>query len=560
MGSSERITPEFPVVWQSPEDASLSWFQLSILYPHPLSPMTGTIIADVLPNGLNDGWHMYGMLLRTQQRLINTYMYATITLAPRGDQETAISTRRSQELLEAARSVFGKRWRCEWLPEAQGHLAYWRTFDLAAATLPALAVHWDETLTRIRRLYVLQFIVTIPFLTAISLFEDFYGDLFEPATILEAHRLLQGFDNLTLQADRALWRLSRQAQAVPTVRRIIEEQPASGMIPALEGSVGGREFLAALRAYLHEYGRRGIMYNDLDSPSWIEDPTLALQFIKGYLARPDYNPEAEMAGLAAEREQAIAATRRRLQGYPAPIVAQFESLLQAAQEAMVISEDHEIWLAYRPFYELRRVILECGRRLVTASCTDTTEEVFYLTPDELSEALRALPETGVRERIAERRAEVERFRQVTPPPTLGAPQEGLAPPAMPANEQAFWRAFAKVAGVQPVPAEQGILHGQAASPGVARGPARVLRSLAESDRIQPGDVLVAVNTAPPWTPLFASVAAVVTDVGGTLCHCAVVAREYRIPAVVGTGAATRTIQDGQLVEVDGSAGTVRVIG
>jgi phosphoenolpyruvate synthase/pyruvate phosphate dikinase len=94
---------------------------------------------------------------------------------------------------------------------------------------------------------------------------------------------------------------------------------------------------------------------------------------------------------------------------------------------------------------------------------------------------------------------------------------------------------------------------------VARGTARVLHSLAEAGKLQPGDVLVAEFTVPPWTPLFATAAAVVTDGGGVLCHSAVVAREYRIPAVVGTGHATTTFKDGQLLEVDGNAGTVRVV-
>ena len=79
------------------------------------------------------------------------------------------------------------------------------------------------------------------------------------------------------------------------------------------------------------------------------------------------------------------------------------------------------------------------------------------------------------------------------------------------------------------------------------------------DRLAPGDVLVAETTSPPWTPLFASVAAVVTDTGGALSHCAVVAREYGIPAVVGVGRATTAIADGQLIEVDGDAGVVRVV-
>jgi pyruvate,water dikinase len=92
-----------------------------------------------------------------------------------------------------------------------------------------------------------------------------------------------------------------------------------------------------------------------------------------------------------------------------------------------------------------------------------------------------------------------------------------------------------------------------------RGTVRVIRSLSEASKLQPSDVLIAVVTEPPWTPLFATASAIVTDTGGVLSYSAVVAREYRIPAVVGTGNATRTFQDGQLIEVDGNAGIVRVV-
>jgi len=103
------------------------------------------------------------------------------------------------------------------------------------------------------------------------------------------------------------------------------------------------------------------------------------------------------------------------------------------------------------------------------------------------------------------------------------------------------------------------LKGVAGSPGMARGTARVIRSLAEAGKLQPGDVLVAQMTLPPWTPLFGIAGAVVTDIGGVLSHCAIVAREYRIPAVVGAGRATKAVQDGQMLEVDGSAGVVRLL-
>jgi len=109
------------------------------------------------------------------------------------------------------------------------------------------------------------------------------------------------------------------------------------------------------------------------------------------------------------------------------------------------------------------------------------------------------------------------------------------------------------------PEGAGELLGAAGSRGFARGTARVIKNIKEATRLEPGDILVAETTAAPWTPLFATAAALVTETGGILSHCAVVAREYGIPAVVGTGSATTIIRDGQLLEVDGGSGIVRIL-
>jgi phosphohistidine swiveling domain-containing protein len=103
------------------------------------------------------------------------------------------------------------------------------------------------------------------------------------------------------------------------------------------------------------------------------------------------------------------------------------------------------------------------------------------------------------------------------------------------------------------------LHGVAASPGRVTATARVLHAPEEFSQMQAGDVLVAAITTPAWTPLFAMASAIVTDVGGPLSHGSIVAREYGIPAVLGTGVATRRVQSGQLVHVDGDAGTVTLL-
>jgi len=165
-------------------------------------------------------------------------------------------------------------------------------------------------------------------------------------------------------------------------------------------------------------------------------------------------------------------------------------------------------------------------------------------------------EGALQGRVQARQAEMEHFSHVTPP-LLGT---------MPAIEMTdggpMLRALLK-GEIAPRNTDQPEAHrvtGLAGSAGVARGPARVIHSLAEASKLQPGDVLVAVSTVPPWTPLFATAAAIVTDTGGVLSHSAIVAREYRLPAVVGTGRATTTFQDGDWLEVDGDAGTVRVVG
>jgi phosphoenolpyruvate synthase/pyruvate phosphate dikinase len=103
------------------------------------------------------------------------------------------------------------------------------------------------------------------------------------------------------------------------------------------------------------------------------------------------------------------------------------------------------------------------------------------------------------------------------------------------------------------------LHGRAAATGVARGAARVLTTLGEADRFSHGDVLVARTFGPAWTPLMALACAVVMETGGVLSPAAIVAREYGIPAVVSVVDATQLIRNGQLVEVDGDAGIVRLI-
>jgi pyruvate,water dikinase len=503
--------------------------------------------------GFNPAAAAYELPTRMKTRSINGYLYTAIVPVAAIPETPETPAKRSEESLGIAMAQLGALWDTDWLPEVQAHLAYWQTFDLQGVTLPALLAHLDETLVRWRRIWDIHFRLVFPTLLAISLFEEFYRDLFGSASVFDAYRLLQGFDNKTLEADRALWQLSRQALAMPEVRRVLETRATTDAAAAFQRLPAGDMFLAELRSYLEAYGQR---CNDLilSAPRWIEDPTPVIANLQHYIRQPDRDPLEELADTAAERERLVAQARERLTGYPAPVIEQFELFLKAAQTATVLSEEHAFWIDYSCMYEGRRVLLEFGRRFAGAGAINQPADIFYLTLEELRETSSARSEDDWRPLVGRRRAELTRFRTITPPPALGTePAESHA--ADPVS-----RAMDKFMGAPPQPAtEPDMVCGHAGAPGVMRGPAKVIRTLADADRLQPGDVLVTIATLPPWTPLFTTAVAVVTDVGGILSHCAVVAREYGIPAVVGTGVATTVVQEGQLVEVDGSAGVVRIL-
>jgi pyruvate,water dikinase len=246
-----------------------------------------------------------------------------------------------------------------------------------------------------------------------------------------------------------------------------------------------------------------------------------------------------------------------LNGYPQPIVGKFEAMLEWAQQATIISEDHTHYIDFGCTYQVRRVLLEFGRRFTDAGVLADPEDVFLLIRSELRETAERLPDIDRRELVTTRKSEMEHFRGISPPPILGTL------PMEPPPDDPLSRAIGKFFGAPPPEAEAHpdgiVIRGGSGSSGKARGIARVILSLSDAERLTPGNILVAPTTAPSWTPLFASAAAVVTDTGGILSHCAVVAREYRIPAVVGTGTATSVIQDGQMIEVDGGRGIVQIV-
>ncbi len=553
--SSPLPVPEnFPVVWERSDDERLYWIIDRMHIPGPVPPLATVFLRHCYVDGVNYGADLYDWPLRNSIRHINFYWYWCPALRSLPAPGLEALNERSQAKLDAVMSHLAEFWETECLSEIQQFLATWEAFDLGGATLPDLLAHLEKTVAGSKRMWEVHFKM-FPFYAALDSFHEMSQELFGQPGALENYRLLGGFDNKSLETDRELWQLSRKAKAMPQVRQALEQNAASEALSALEGSSEGRAFLAEFNAFLAEYGHRGATISPSD-PSWIEDPNPVIKTLKEYMAAPERDPLAEMAGLAAQRERLVAEARKRLKGYPQPIVRRFESVLKAAQEATVLQENHNFWIDQRCVYQVRRVLVEFGRRLAASSLLDEPGDVFFLYLDELRSAVLAPAEKDWLGLVRRRKAELEHFRRIWPPLELGT--RPLGPMPFTPLGRAVIERFFGMTPLEPT-TDPSLLRGHAASSGRARGPARVIRSLAEAHKLKKGDVLVAETAVPPWTPLFATAAAVVTDIGGVTSHCAVVAREYGIPAVLGTETATSRIRDSQLIEVDGSAGLVRIL-
>jgi pyruvate,water dikinase len=549
-----QTTPAAPFTID-PADAHLFWQQDKMHFPDPLAPMESAMLERSLGQGFGYGAAVYNAPIESVQiRTVNGYQYQSMVMVTGTPEEMAARGALAEQAVRAAIGNLDAIWEDRILPEVREHLGFWDGFDLAGATRAPLSAHLAETWTRLARIWELHFEMVLPAYLAISEFDELYRGLFADAGPLDSYRLLEGLPNMTVEVGQALWRLSRSAVASPAVRAVFRTRCTEDIPAALYATPAGRAFLAELEQYVDRYGRRADKWTLL-APSWTEDPSPVIERLRDFVGRMEIDePAVVTAAAAAGRDQAIAAAREQLASYPAAVVGQFEGLLHAAQSGTVISEDHNFWIDNMSIHHLRAVLLEGGRRLVDDGALTRASDVMMLTPEELQEGLDT-PGADYRAVVSERTDAMARQAQVTPPPVLGTMPAGPPPTDDPFGR--FAMKFNGMLSMEEHPADE--IHGSAGSAGTVRGTARIIGSIAEAGRLQPGDILVAETTAPPWTPLFATVAAVVTDTGGVLSHCAVVAREYGIPAVVGTQIATVAIRDGDTIEVDGDAGIVRIV-
>ncbi len=367
-----------------------------------------------------------------------------------------------------------------------------------------------------------------------------------------APTFLMGFDSIPIKAEKVLYDLAQWCKAREAVTAYLFKTSAEEIASQLDQAeppehVSVEEWLewqTRFREYLNHYGY-SIYDMDFSKPLPMDDPGPMLENLKLFLSGEGKNPYERQQAYAEKREEAVARARTRLRGIKRWA---FEKTLKWAQSQAPLRENGiaEIGLAY-PM--LRRMLQELGQRFVEAGAIQRPADIYWLEAAEVKAAVPALE----RHEIVDNKFEVVQQRKA-----LWQMRKRLSPPPqLPRGKKYLGIDVEKTILAMSADSPQGnTIRGVAASPGQVSGVACVLHGPEDFDQMQAGGILVASITTPAWTPLFSLASGIVTDIGGPLSHGSIVAREYGIPAVLGTGVATRCIQSGQRITVDGNSGVV----
>jgi phosphohistidine swiveling domain-containing protein len=547
------VTTTEAVVFPGPEEIEGFWALDKMHAPRPVTPLSFDLVIHTLAEGFTKAQAEYDCPIMVTNKEVNHYMYAAFHPVPDEAVLADRMTRYHDKLAEKVPGV-GRTWEETWKPDVRAKNEALKTADYSGLSDAELVAKLDEFTEHMRYQWWIHGHINFVLLSS-SAFCDLYDKIIQPSDPTEAYQTLQGFHTRSVDASQGLWDLSRVAKASPALSELFRTTSPAEVLAALDTTDEGKDFRRRLDEYLHEYGWRHDAVYDLADIPWREDPSIPLASIAGLLELDDgESPDALYRRSKAQRERLLGALREKLADDP-DTMKKLDELYEAAQFSFPLTEDHAFYIDQLGIGVFRRFVLEIGSRLASKGVIAAPDDVFFLYRDELVDALT----TGGDRRplVAERRESFARAAEVIPPGALGTP------PPPPETPDPFMDALVgRLLGV--VPAEENtdpnMLQGVAGSPGRYTGTARVVRSLAEASDLEEGEIMVCEMTLPPWVPLFSIAGAVVTDVGGVLSHSAIVAREFDLPAVVGTQVGTVVIRSGQTLTVDGTKGRVYLDG
>ena len=358
-------------------------------------------------------------------------------------------------------------------------------------------------------------------------------------------QFLSGFKSRIMQANDALFEIAKVLRADEELNLLILATPSHRLMGELEARSDTKQILKDIDTYLQKYGHQGYSL-DFCEPTQQEDPSALFVTLKNMVRREDYDPKQHEQEAHRKKEKALKEIGELLEGLQC---WQFRYRLWFANKYYPMREE-SCFVLGMAWPALRPMAAELGRRMVEVGTFKQPDDVYHMYTAELEEAMKsradnkAKPELG--ELAQERRELRERRKRLHPPGTC--PPEASEMPGIAFKETQIKNDDSS-----------DTLMGIPVSPGTITAEASAIMNPSEFSNMVPGSILVCPMTSPAWTQLFAHAQGLVTDIGGILGHGSIVAREYGIPAVVGTGNGTQRIKHGQLIEVDGNSGTVKLL-
>jgi len=440
------------------------------------------------------------------------------------------------------------RWNEEWRDEFERRTQDLLSEDLVGMDDQELVDHFIRSRTLLEDGHYVHFRLFVPYVLALY---DFFTACEQLLgwTESEAAELLTGSSPASVAGTRSLNELRSEIASRPELRAALQAAPADPVtaLDAIDRNVAER-----LRFWLQSHAWRTTNY-DPGSPVIAERPGIVSRLLLQEQVRPD-------VGVVDAETRALTT----LEGRSKADRDRFNKALTIARRAYPIREENVVLTDNTPCGILRRWVLEAGHRLVHKGDLARVEDAVFCTADELVAAMGGIPETPLETHVARRRGEQAWVRSHPGPTLVGEPDEMPDVRFLPEhgrrmNEAMLWMLRMEFPGE--VPQTRGAeLVGSPASAGSYTGKVRRVMSEADFGGFLPGEVLVCSTASPSWTILFATAGALVADGGGPLSHAAIVAREHGLPAVVGTIHGTAQLVDGQVVTVDGTTGTVTLLG
>ncbi len=401
---------------------------------------------------------------------------------------------------------------------------------------------------------------------------DFFGfckEAFPNIPDLAIAKMVAGVEVDLFVPDQKLKDLA-QAAIDLGVADAFAQDSAAAVIETLGSSDAGRQWLArwdeAKDPWFNFSNGSGFYHTD---EVWLEHLDIPFGYLRNYIdkIRQGVDLSRPIEELRAERDRVV---NEYMELLPTDEDKEaFQGKLGLARVVFPYVENHNFWVEHYSHAVIWRKMRELGETFVKEGFFADRDDVFFLKRDEINEALWDMysawavgteargPRYWPRE-LERRKGILDTLRAWSPPPALGEPPEVVTEPftimlwGITSDSIGMWLGAGEEGG-------DGGLHGFAASPGVAEGPARVILTADQIGEVQEGEILVAPLTAPSWAPIFNKIKATVTDIGGMMSHAAIVCREYGLPAVTGTAFGTKQIETGQRIRVDGSTGTVTVL-